>query len=101
MPELLWTILNGLLLRNRPDQTLKRIRDLGTDVLLIAGDPDWGNVTLGAQRRLRRMASGGRLTLLHLPSLDHSGFRIGQKELLVRHLHDYVTTLLVGRGQSG
>ena len=100
LPEWLWSILNLLLLRNRPERTLRRLGRRGVPLWFLAGDPDWDGATLGAHRRIRRLESSGLLHTEHLPQLDHDVLRAGQKQVVLDRIDQAAEVLLLGGPDS-
>jgi hypothetical protein len=95
LPELVWRVINTILVDQQPHQLMRRIRDGGTSVLFLAGDSDFQKATLGSRRTLAAMAAKGGLQLLALDDLDHAIMRPKAAETVAEHLTAYVQDLLL------
>ncbi|MGH3510485.1 MAG: alpha/beta fold hydrolase [Nocardioidaceae bacterium] len=95
LPEPVWRLLNGLMLSRRPADVLQEIVRNGTDVYIIAGDPDHEHVVVGGRKRLARMERGSRLRIDYLPGLDHSVLKAGMRERVMALLTEHVESRLL------
>ena len=90
VPEWLWTIVNWILIAQRPEQLMRRVVRGGTAVLWIGGGADWTNATLGSHRALARLARRAPLRLMPVPDLDHAMMRPGARERVVAAFTQFV-----------
>ena len=90
VPEWLWTVVNWILVTQRPEQLMRRVLGRGTAVLWIGGGVDWKNSTIGSHRALQRLARRKALRLLPMDDLDHAMMRPGARERVVAAFTDFV-----------
>lgn len=91
-----WRLLNGLLLSRRPADVLARIVENGTEVFVIAGDPDYDLVAMGARAKFARMERDADFRIHYLPGLDHSVLKAGMREKVMVLLSEHVETQVLG-----
>jgi hypothetical protein len=82
--------VDSLLLANTPAATFAKLLRRGTDTYVICGEPDMVDISLGADRKFRRLARSDRFRLQVLAGLDHSILIIEQRRLLTQALSEYV-----------
>lgn len=91
LPDRAWRLLNRLL-TTAPgiDRSVAAALAGGTEVLLLAGDPDFERATLGARRALHALERPGSLRLEHQPGLDHAMMRPGAITAVGHALGEFV-----------
>ena len=89
-PDPLWTLINRLAITHPPADTLRRLSDSGTDVLVVCDDYDAWVLQRGARRALGRSRRPGRVRIEVVEGIDHTLFgREGRDkalELVVDHV---------------
>lgn len=106
VPEWLWTVVNRILVVQRPEQLMRRVLAGGTSVLWVSGEADWRLSTLGSQRALARVARQEDLTLLPMEDLDHAMMRPGARDRVVEAVTAFIRRRTAppppgGSGSSG
>jgi hypothetical protein len=72
LPPATWWFVNRLGIRRSPVDSLERLVDAGSDVLLIAGGDEAFRIQRGAVRTLRKLTRSGRLRFEIIDDLDHA-----------------------------
>lgn len=73
-PDPLWTVINRLAISHPPAETLKQMRDTGTDVFVPCDDYDAWVLQRGARRQLARTNRPGRVRIQVVEGMDHTLF---------------------------
>jgi alpha-beta hydrolase superfamily lysophospholipase len=90
LPEWFWTVLNWILVVQRPEQLMRRVLARGTSVLWIGGGRDWKISTIGSRRALQRLARRSDLHLVEIEDLDHAMMRPGVKGHVITQFTAFV-----------
>jgi pimeloyl-ACP methyl ester carboxylesterase len=90
IPGVVWRVVDRLLLTKTPAATFEQLSRRGIDTLVICGEPDLADISLGTEHRYRRLARGDRFQLQMLEGLDHSVLIIAQRRRLPQARRDYV-----------
>ncbi len=90
LPEWVWTVLNWVLVQQRPEQLMRRVLARGTSVLWISGGHDYLISTIGSRRALRRIERTGRFRLELMEEMDHAMMRPGVMGRVITQLTEFV-----------
>ena len=90
VPSLLWWTVNHTLLERIGISSLERIVDAGVHTLLVCGPGDFLPVSLGSERRLRRLRASRRFQLELLDELDHASWVKQQRVRLIEVVETYL-----------
>jgi hypothetical protein len=89
-PDPLWALINRLAINHPPAETLKRLSDSGTEVLVLCDDYDAWVLQRGARRSLGRSRHPGGVRVEVVEGIDHTLFgqegRDGAIEMVVDHV---------------
>ena len=95
-PDPLWTVINRLAINHPPAETLKQMRDAGTDVFVPCDDYDAWVLQRGARRELKKSNRTGRVRIQVVEGMDHTLFfqegRDQTVELVVDHVVSQFST---------
>ena len=90
IPKPVWWLVNRLLLDNTGVSTLERIVGAGGDTLLVCGPRDLLSISLGSERRVRRMQRSNHFQVVVLDELDHSSWPLYQRRRMIEVLTEYL-----------
>jgi pimeloyl-ACP methyl ester carboxylesterase len=90
LPDWTWWILNRLAVASPPVNTFRKVIDNGSNVLVIAGEPEARLLCRGERSRIRRLRSTGRFRLEVVPGLEHTLLERRGREFASRILTDYL-----------
>ncbi len=93
LPDGAWWVLNRLGVRRSPVESLQRLVDDGSDVMIIVGPDEAADIKRGAVHALRKLSRSDRFQFLVIDDLDHSMLGVHDErrvgDLVYRHVRDH------------
>lgn len=101
LPERAWTMLNSTLLSAQPHKILAAVADTGAQVLLVASDEEYREMSLGAADDFVELARRQNVYVEIMQGLDHSALQEGNKDRVVAVVRRHLRSMFQGvHGQS-
>ena len=92
LPDGAWWVFNRLGVRRSPVESLRRLVDDGSDVMIIVGPDEAADIKRGAAHALRKLSRSDRFQFVVIDDLDHSMLGVHDErrvgDLVYRHVRD-------------
>jgi alpha-beta hydrolase superfamily lysophospholipase len=93
VPKPVWWFVHRLLLQNTGIATIEKIVGADVDTLLVSGPRDYMPISLGSEKRIRRLKQSVHFRVVLIDDLDHSSWVMDQRHRLIDVLADHLVAM--------